>query len=466
MRTYPRFWLIVGLIVCDAIGINLGFIGSYWLLYESQIAPVYLAPRAEDVALFLVLLNIACAIIFLANGLYDFKRGASRIDEAYKVFVVGTIVTLVASVIATSSGLRFTTLNLIYGWLAATALVVLLRNIHRSLVYHLREKGFDRVRTLIVGSGPAGQMIAQITNGAPYLGYDVQGYLSNTDPVGTVHQAVPVLGSLRDIRRVVQICEISEVLVVLSGIEQHTVLELVAACEDLPVSIKIYPDTFQIITNNEVSLGDLGGLPLMSIKSSPLDRGWNRFLKRALDLSGAMGGLIVLSPLLVLVAILVKIDSRGPAFFIQERVGMNGDPFPMIKFRSMRTDSEARGPGWTTPDDPRKTRLGQFIRRFSIDELPQLINVLLGDMSLVGPRPEQPYFVEQFRQRIPHYMRRHKEKAGMTGWAQVNGLRGDTSIEDRTRYDLYYVENWSILFDLKIIIRQLVTVFRKGDNAY
>jgi exopolysaccharide biosynthesis polyprenyl glycosylphosphotransferase len=466
MRTYPRFWLIVGLIVCDMIGINLGFIGSYWLLYQSEIAPVYLAPRAEDVALFLVLVNIACAIIFLANGLYVFKRGASRIDEAYKVFVVGTIVTLVASVIATTSGLRFTTLNLIYAWLAATALVVLLRNIHRSLVYHLRQQGFDRARTLIVGSGPAGQMIAEIANGAPYLGYDVQGYLSNTDPVGTVHQSVPVLGTLRDIRTVAQICQISEVLVVLSGIEQHTVLELVAACEDLPVSIKIYPDTFQIITNNEVSLGDLGGLPLMSIKSSPLDRGWNRFLKRALDLTGAIGGLVFLSPLLVLVAVLVKIDSHGPAFFIQERVGMNGDPFPMIKFRSMRTDSESRGPGWTTPDDPRKTRLGQFIRRFSIDELPQLINVLLGDMSLVGPRPEQPYFVEQFRQRIPHYMRRHKEKAGMTGWAQVNGLRGDTSIEDRTRYDLYYVENWSILFDLKIIIRQLVTVFRKGDNAY
>jgi exopolysaccharide biosynthesis polyprenyl glycosylphosphotransferase len=466
MRTYPRFWLIVSLIVCDAIGINLGFIGSYWLLYQSEIAPVYQEPNVEDVVLFLVLLNITCAMIFLANGLYVFKRGASRIDEAYQIFVVGTIVTLMASVIATTSGLRFTTLNLIYAWLAATALVVLLRNIHRSVVYHLRLKGFDRARTLIIGSGPAGQMIVQMITGAPHLGYEIQGYLSDTDRVGTVHQDVPVLGGLRDIRRVVQTCQITEVLVALSGIDQHAVLEMVAACEDLPVAIKIYPDTFQIITNNEVSLGDLGGLPLMSIKSSPLDRGWNRFLKRALDLTGAFLGLICLSPLLLLIAILVKIDSHGPAFFVQERVGMNGMPFPMLKFRSMRTDSEARGPGWTTPDDPRKTRLGQFIRRFSIDELPQLINVLLGDMSLVGPRPEQPYFVEQFRQRIPHYMRRHKEKAGMTGWAQINGLRGDTSIEDRTRYDLYYVENWSILFDLKIIIRQLVTIFRKGNNAY
>ncbi|HEX6290902.1 MAG TPA: undecaprenyl-phosphate glucose phosphotransferase [Herpetosiphonaceae bacterium] len=466
MRAYPRFWLIVSLIVADAIGVNLGFLGSYWLLYQREIAPVYQEPRWEDAALFLVLFNMASALIFLGNGLYVFKRGASRIDEAYKIFVVGTIVTLVASVIATISGLRFTTLNLIYAWLLTTALVVLLRNIHRSMVYYLRTKGFDRARTLIIGSGLPGQMIAQMIHDAPQLGYDAQGFLSDTEPIGTIHRGVPVLGSLQDIRRVVQICRISEVLVVLSGIEQHAVLDMVAACEDLPVSIKIYPDTFQIITNNEVSLGDLGGLPLMSIKSSPLDRGWNRFLKRALDLTGAIFGLIVLSPLLLLIAVLVKIDSQGPAFFIQDRVGMNGDPFPMIKFRSMRTDSEARGPGWTTPNDPRKTRLGEFIRRFSIDELPQLINVLLGDMSLVGPRPEQPYFVEQFRQRIPHYMHRHKEKAGMTGWAQVNGLRGDTSIEDRTRYDLYYVENWSILFDLKIIIRQLVTVFRKGNNAY
>jgi lipopolysaccharide/colanic/teichoic acid biosynthesis glycosyltransferase len=172
-----------------------------------------------------------------------------------------------------------------------------------------------------------------------------------------------------------------------------------------------------------------------------------------------------LSPLLVLLALLVKLDSHGPAFFVQERVGVNGQPFPMIKFRSMRTDAEeiAR---WTTPDDPRKTRLGNFIRRWSLDELPQLINVFLGDMSLVGPRPEQPIFVEQFRRQIPHYMRRYKEKAGMTGWAQVNGLRGDTSIEERVRYDLYYVENWSVLFDIKIIARQLVTLFRNHTNAY
>ncbi|HYF64541.1 MAG TPA: sugar transferase, partial [Herpetosiphonaceae bacterium] len=169
--------------------------------------------------------------------------------------------------------------------------------------------------------------------------------------------------------------------------------------------------------------------------------------------------------LLLLVAVLVRFDSPGPVFFVQERVGRDGRPFDMIKFRSMRADAEAHGT-WTRPNDDRRTRLGTFIRRFSIDELPQFINVLLGDMSVVGPRPEQPHYVAQFSEQIPRYMHRHREKAGITGWAQVNGLRGDTSIEERTRYDLYYIENWSPLFDIKIIIRTAWNAIRGADNAY
>jgi exopolysaccharide biosynthesis polyprenyl glycosylphosphotransferase len=168
-----------------------------------------------------------------------------------------------------------------------------------------------------------------------------------------------------------------------------------------------------------------------------------------------------------IIALLIKIESRGPVFFLQERVGMDNNPFWVIKFRTMRSDAESRGPGWTTANDARVTRLGRFLRRTSIDELPQFINVMLGDMSVVGPRPEQPLWVEQFSQRIPRYMRRHKEKAGITGWAQINGLRGDTSIEERTRYDLYYIENWSLLFDIKIILRTIVDFLTgKQENAY
>jgi exopolysaccharide biosynthesis polyprenyl glycosylphosphotransferase len=195
-------------------------------------------------------------------------------------------------------------------------------------------------------------------------------------------------------------------------------------------------------------------------------RGWRLTVKRVLDFIGSAVALVMLSPLMMFVAILIKLDSAGPVFFTQERMGLDGKRFMMLKFRSMRADAEDEtGPVWATPNDTRRTRLGTFIRRLSIDELPQFINVLLGDMSLVGPRPERPVFVEQFRQSIPRYMDRHREKAGITGWAQVNGLRGDTSIIERTKYDLWYIENWSVALDFRIIARTFINIFT-DRNAY
>ena len=216
-----------------------------------------------------------------------------------------------------------------------------------------------------------------------------------------------------------------------------------------------------------VSIDDLGGLPLLNVRDIQL-RGWRLSLKRAMDLIGASIGLVLLSPFMLLMALLIKLDSPGPVFYYQERMGLDGRPFQMFKFRSMRQDAEEDGPGWTTKDDPRRTRIGALLRSKNIDELPQLINVLLGDMSLVGPRPERPIYVEKFRNSIPRYMERHREKAGMTGWAQVNGLRGDTSIAERTKYDLWYVENWSLWLDIKIIVRTIVqTLFGNAEgNAY
>ena len=186
-----------------------------------------------------------------------------------------------------------------------------------------------------------------------------------------------------------------------------------------------------------------------------------------MDLVGSAIGLVALSPLLLIVAFFIKLDSRGPVFYTHERMGLDAKSFKILKFRSMRQDAEETGPGWTVENDPRRTKLGAFIRRTNIDELPQLVNVLLGEMSLVGPRPERPVYVERFRQMIPRYMDRHREKAGMTGWAAVNGLRGDTSIEERTKYDLWYIENWSLALDLKIILRTLGQwIFGANENAY
>jgi len=250
---------------------------------------------------------------------------------------------------------------------------------------------------------------------------------------------------------------VQEVIICLPEATHRDLVQIVAQCERERVSIRIYPDVFQIMAS-EVSISDLAGLPLLTMRDVGL-RGWHLALKRTVDIAGSVAALILLSPLMMLTALLVKLESPGPVFYVQERMGLDAKPFLMLKFRSMRDDAERQGPGWTKPDDPRRTRIGSLLRKLSIDELPQFINVLLGDMSLVGPRPERPVYVEQFRQSIPRYMDRHREKAGLTGWAQVNGLRGDTSIAERTKYDLWYIENWSIWLDFQIIVRTALRMF-------
>jgi Undecaprenyl-phosphate glucose phosphotransferase len=267
---------------------------------------------------------------------------------------------------------------------------------------------------------------------------------------------------LADLVNIVNHENVEEVIVALQGASDNDFRRLMSMIKDESVSIKIYPDAFQLMTQNGVSVGELSGLPLLSVKDVAL-RGWNRRIKRLFDILFSAAVLIVTSPIMLIIAIAVKLGSPGPVFFIQERVGLDNRPFQLVKFRSMRTDADPVG--WTTANDPRRTKVGSFIRRFSLDELPQFFNVLIGEMSVVGPRPEQPEYVREFAGRIKDYIERHREKAGITGWAQVNGFRGDSSIEVRTALDLYYVEHWSVLFDLTIIVRTIVAMFR-GKNAY
>ena len=242
----------------------------------------------------------------------------------------------------------------------------------------------------------------------------------------------------------------------------HDILWLISECERGRVTIRVYPDLFQIMAG-PVGIGEMGGIPILTVRDIALT-GWRRIAKRLMDIAGSAVGLIFLSPFMMVIAILIKLESPGPVFFVQERMGLDAKPFPILKFRSMRQDAEKSGT-WTTENDPRRTKMGAFLRKTNIDEFPQLINIFLGDMSLVGPRPEQPYYVEQFRRSIPRYMDRHREKAGLTGWAQINGYRQDTSITERTKYDLWYIENWSLMLDIKIIIRTALQFFR-SPNAY
>ncbi|MBC7237750.1 MAG: undecaprenyl-phosphate glucose phosphotransferase [Chloroflexi bacterium] len=380
----------------------------------------------------------------------------------------------VASIVATASSFLTFRSNrgdlargmILYHWVLSVVLITLGRTVTGWIQQQVRRRQPDAL--LIVGTGEVARMVLQKTIQSPQLGYKVVGFVDgNGDGDGTGQEVagVPVLGSRGDLARIVREQGAREVVIALPEATHEQLLEMISACESERATVRIFPDLFQIVAS-ELTISDLDGLPLLTVRDVAL-RGWKLAVKRVMDLVISGVGLVFLSPFLLLVALLIKLESRGPVFYTQVRVGLDGKPFHMIKFRSMRTDAEDEsGPVWATPDDPRRTRLGAFLRKTSIDELPQLINVLLGEMSVVGPRPERPVFVEQFRRVVPRYMERHYEKAGLTGWAQVNGLRGDTSIIERTKYDLYYIENWSLLFDIKIILRTLVNAIRGDRNAY
>jgi exopolysaccharide biosynthesis polyprenyl glycosylphosphotransferase len=257
---------------------------------------------------------------------------------------------------------------------------------------------------------------------------------------------------------------IDVVLISLNDEEHVYLYNLVRDCQGLNAEIMMIPDILELMTSL-VQIKHIGGIPFLGIKSPALST-WNSIIKRTFDLVFVSCILLITSPLYLIIVIFIKLDSKGPVLYYQERIGLDGEVFRVIKFRSMRIDAEqATGPVWSKKNDSRVTRFGNILRRFSLDELPQLINVLKGDMSVVGPRPERPHFVEQFKKQVPRYLERHRVRTGMTGWAQVNGLRGNASIAERTKYDIYYIENWALTFDVKIILKTLHTVLF-GKDAY
>ncbi len=453
----------------DVAMVALAFYLAYLLRLTGTFLPaVNIAPFADYIGM-LAIQIVTMVIVYFFSRLYDMKRSMPRVDEFYRLFAatsIGTIVTIALTTILFKNStleLDFPRVMIIYAWLLTAVLVAAGRSVLVFVRDQLRKRGSLTDRLLIVGTGDVGRMILQKVRQMPRLGYHVVGFVDGDTAPGREIMGVPVLGGVDDIPDLIEAYGVEEVIIGRPELSHQEVLSIISRCERGQVGIKIFPDLFQIIAT-ELSIGDLGGLPLLTVRDIAL-RGWKLTLKRGVDLVGSAVGLVLLSPFLVLIALLIKLDSPGPVFYAQERMGLDAKPFWCLKFRSMRIDAEKDGPGWTTEDDPRVTRLGRFIRRFSIDELPQLINVFLGEMSLVGPRPERPIYVEQFRRSIPRYMDRHREKAGLTGWAQVNGLRGDTSIAERTKYDLWYIENWSLWLDFQIMIRTIFGMF--GDrHAY
>lgn len=401
---------------------------------------------------------------------YYIPRAVSRIDQLYRMAAGVTLGTLLA--------LAFTSLlfknnqvimdfprgMILYNWLITIFLLATNRGVQYMVRNALRKRGMGTDRLLVVGTGDTARIILQRILWSPQLGYDLVGVIAENEETAVQEiLGIPVLGVPEDLPQLIARHKIAEVLIAMPELGHRETVRVISYCERGRVSIKVFPDIFQFVTS-EAGIDDLGGLPLLSVRDFAM-RGYLLIFKRLMDLVGATIGLIFLSPLMLLVAVAIKLESPGPAFFIQERMGLDGKPFMMIKFRSMRRDAEKDGPGWTKDNDPRQTRLGSLLRKVEIDELPNLINVFLGEMSLVGPRPEQAHYVEQFRGIVPHYMDRHKEKGGMTGWAQVNGLRGDTSISERTKYDLWYSEHWSILLDLKIVLRTIWQILERESKS-
>ncbi len=457
------------LVVNDMVMVALAFALAYWLRLAIAIPPAVNVAPFREYAGMMVIQVVNMLVLYFFSRLYDVKRSMPRLDEFYRIFAatsVGTIVTIAMTTFLFKNSaleLDFPRVMVIYAWFLTVVLVTLSRSLWVVVRNWLRRRGMWSDRLLIIGTGDVGRMILQKVRQMPRLGYQVVGFVDGESPPGEEIMGVPVLGGVSDIPSLIKEHEIEEVIIGRPELSHQEMLAIISRCERGQVGIKIFPDLFQIIAT-ELSIGDLGGLPLLTVRDVAL-RGWKLTLKRVVDLVGSAVGLVLLSPFLLLTAVAIKLDSPGSVLYAQERMGLDAKPFWCIKFRSMRTDAEKDGPGWTTEGDPRVTKLGQFLRRFSIDELPQLTNVFLGEMSLVGPRPERPVYVEQFQRSIPRYMDRHREKAGMTGWAQVNGLRGDTSIAERTKYDLWYIENWSLWLDFKIILRTVFSLF--GDrHAY
>ncbi len=417
----------------------------------------------------LPVLNIVVLLAtFVSRRMYLRRRPISHLDESLKIALYDTFAALITVALLTlfAPDLRYHRQIVIIAWAMIFVLLTFVRTIHAQIQWQVQARGIGDDRVLIVGTGDIGQLLFNRIQQNPRLGFQIVGVVDNArvDRRQAAMDA-PLLGTLADITRIIDKYAIDEVFIGLPESSHQDLVNIISLCEREKVGIRVFPDVFQIMAS-EVTIADLGGLPLLTVRDVAL-QGWKVSLKRGLDLVGSAAGLVFLSPFMLLAAVFVKLDSPGPVFYAQERMGLDARPFKIIKFRTMRADAETAGPGWTTPDDERKTRLGKFLRRFNIDELPQLINVLLGDMSLVGPRPERPVYVEQFRQSIPRYMDRHREKAGLTGWAQVNGLRGDTSIVERTKYDLWYIENWSLWLDIKIILRTIVqTLVGTNQNAY
>lgn len=457
------------LFFADAVVIVVSWILAYYTRFE--IFPLLdLFPLPEWLPLsrylsFLPWVIIISMLVFWASGLYvpdRAQRLSTLIYTVAKAIVLGILI--VAASLSFYRALYFSRLHMLLFGLYTPVLLVLLRAAILIFLRNGRKQGKYLRRVLIIGAGTVGQRLKHAFADYPWMGFDTVGYLDD-NPNASEH----VLGPIADLSEVLDRFEsrgtpIQYVYIALPFSDMEKIVRLSDELSTRLAHVCLVPDLFQLdIVNSRVT--DIGGLPVIHmIDEAPLD--FRRAVKRVIDVVFSFFFLLAISPLLLAIAIAVKISSKGPIFYKQERMGLNGKHFNMLKFRSMPINAEEKtGAVWASAGENRATKVGAFLRRTSLDELPQFINVLKGDMSVVGPRPERPVFIDEFKGKVPKYMLRHKMKAGITGWAQVNGWRGDTSIERRIEFDLYYIQNWSLRLDLKIMLMTLWSGF-VHENAY
>ncbi len=456
-------------VAIDAAVICLSYVLAYIFKFVILLDPPGLSFSQYCVALlFIVPLFL---ILYLAFNLYTSKRVQGRRLEGGNIIKANALGILIimaaffllreyngyASDYARSLLFYFGTINVL--------LEAYVRNLIRMILRKIRRSGFNLRHIIFVGYSSAAEAFIDRIYANPQWGYRVKGILDDNKEIGYTYKGVSILGTTDELETILENNRLDEIALTLGLQEYYKLKRIVAICEKSGVHTKFVPDYNDIIPTRPYT-EDLIGLPVVNIRHVPLTNTFNMVCKRTMDIVGSVFAIIIFSPVMLVTAVLVKTTSKGPLIYKQERVGLHNQTFQMYKFRSMEVQSaKSEKKAWTVRNDPRVTYIGKIIRRTSIDELPQLFNILKGDMSLVGPRPERPFFVEKFREEIPRYMVKHQVRPGLTGWAQVNGYRGDTSIKKRIEYDLYYIENWTMGLDIKI----LFLTFFKGfvnKNAY
>lgn len=458
--------------VVDVCVIGVAWVAAFYLRFAVPIIPIRegVPPFANYLGL-LPLVMALWTLVFSSLNVYRSRRMLRRTHEAHLILKAHGVAMLFFialsylfyDLISNDPQSRVSRVVMLYFAVLGGFALVIFRLGLRNLLREARRKGHNLRHILIVGEGPSVELLVARLEKFPELGLRIKGIVTHeTSKRKTLH-GKPVVGHFGEVARLANE-GVDQLLIVLPRAQYGDIDRILGSLKNETVDIRLIPDVHEYVTLG-CEIEEFEGLPIVNLNDSPLD-GWGSILKRATDLALSSLGLVLTGPLLLLIAGLVRLSSKGAILYRQERMGLDGRTFQMLKFRSMKSGAEEEnGAVWAQRSDPRRTKIGAFIRATSLDELPQLWNVLKGEMSLVGPRPERPIFVKKFRDEIPHYMLRHKVKAGITGWAQVNGWRGNTSLDRRIEFDLYYIRNWSYVLDLKILALTLLKGFI-NRNAY